>query len=86
MRAIIKRKANDMIKNQAYVNNWFDADGFFDTEYLTGILKGRYFITCDHFMTGKIYAVRKITSESIDSVLAPVDTLEECKQFIKGIK
>jgi len=66
-RAVIKRYAKDYLPD-TYLNNWFDADSFFGTEFITGLLKGCYFITLDHFMTSEIYALRKIVDHKIETM------------------
>lgn len=90
-RSQIIRKAKDVITNPDYINNWFgeSANNWFVTEYVTGILKGCYFITLDHFMNSKIYALRKITSDGIETILdgeeKALKSLEQAKQLLKKV-
>ena len=68
---------------QEYIDSWFGADGFFGTNYLTGVLKGKYFITLDYFMDSEIFAVREIAPAEILTVASKMDSLEEAKMWIK---
>jgi hypothetical protein len=84
----VMRKAADLIKSDLYLKNWFGADGYFGTDYVTGILKGAYFITCDHWMTSKIYSAKFINNGCIESLLdsegeRALKTLEAAKALIK---
>ena len=68
---------------QKHIDNWFGADGFFGTNYLTGVLKGKYFITLDYWMDSEIFAVREIAPTEIITVASKLDSLEEAKMWIK---
>jgi hypothetical protein len=68
---------------QQYIDNWFGADSFFSTNYLTGVLKQGYFITVDYFMGSEIYSVKLILSATIENVTGPLDTLELARKWVK---
>jgi hypothetical protein len=84
---VIMRKAADSIKSNEYLKNWFGADGYFGTEYVTGILKGAYFVTCDHWMSSLIYSVKFIKDDCIETLLnnegdRVLTSLQEAKALI----
>ena len=81
-KASIIRKLPNLFPKE-HKNNWFGADRFFGTNYLTGVLKGKYFITLDLFMGTEIYTVRKITPQEIETVASPLDSLEEARLWVK---
>jgi len=71
-----------------YVNKWFGAKGFFNTKYTSGILKGNYFITCDHFLGGKQWALRYVNKLEgrIDTIEgSPFSSKEECLTKLKEL-
>ena len=80
--------AKEVIKdvNPDYIENWFGSDTFFNTEYVTGLLKGRFFITKETFLFRQIFAVREITQDGITTVSGGLDTIKQAKDFLKGIK
>lgn len=85
-KAIVKRAAKNTIESSEYIFNWFDADSFFSTQYLTGILKEQYFIVCDKgFLGSDIYSVKKISDQSISTVSEALDSLDEAREFLKGV-
>ena len=67
-----------------YVKNWFGASGFFNTISTTGMLKGRYFITCDRFGTTDIWSLRYVNVESgqIDTIGEGMDTKSACQDVM----
>jgi hypothetical protein len=86
---VIMRKAADLIKSDVYLKNWFGADGYFGTEYKTGILKNVYFITCDHWMNSLIYSVKLIKDDCIETLAKSdgdrfITSIEEAKELIKN--
>ena len=60
--------AQNIIINKQYVKNWFDASNFFNTVYTSDVYKGDHFITCDHFMSSKIWTLHHITPEGIQTI------------------
>lgn len=82
-RALIN-KALEVVEDREFVHRWFDAETFFGTEYLTGLLKGQYFITCDRWMSSEIYSVKQVDQHGIRTVHGPLDSLEQAKQFVRN--
>jgi hypothetical protein len=82
----VMRAASEIITSREYFKNWFNADDYFGSEYVSGILKRIHFITCDHWMSGRIFSIRKMSPHGIDNVSGPFDSLEDAKQFLKGVK
>ncbi len=86
----IREAAEEIIESKEYLDNWFGADGWFGSNYLTGILKEVYFITRDDFMTSQIYALRKITPEGIETVVGEdgeraLSTLEQAEALLEEV-
>ncbi len=79
-------KASSMIESQTYINNWFKADSFFNETYVSGLINNIYFITKDYFMPRDIYAVRKITTDGIDTISEPLDSLTEAETFLNNYR
>lgn len=82
----ILKAARDIILDQAYVNKWFDVynDRFFGEQYITDVLKHRYFITKDNFMNQSIYALREITPEGIETIGGPLDSYELALEILEA--
>ena len=86
-RYTIENKVRSIIKDQQYCDNWFGAVSFFKERFVTGLLKKKYFITRDEMLTNKgIYALREITPDRIKTVAGPLDSAEEAKEILKGLK
>lgn len=85
-KAIVRRRADEIINDEVYIKNWFGegADRFFGEEYITGVLRGCYFITKDDFMNQTIYALRKITPKGIETIEGPLKSREEALEVLKG--
>ncbi len=82
-RRTIINVATDRLQNKEYIHNWFDADNFFNTTYITGLLRNKYFITKDDFIDSIIFSVKEITDTEILTVSGPLNTLDEAKQWVK---
>lgn len=83
LNAAVLRRAKDLIDSQEYVQNWFGADAFFNTEYMSDIYTGDYFITCDQFMSSKIWAVRKISSNGIETIYSGQTSEQDALEAMK---
>lgn len=81
----VLQRARNIITDQSYVNRWFSSgsDSFFGEQYITPVLKGKYFITKDSFMSQTIYALREITPYGIETIGGPLESEQEARELMQ---
>ena len=84
-RSKVENKAREIVTDQAYVKRWFDACGFFNETFCTGIRKECFFITKDKWMSGDIYALRAITPDGIETIGGPQDSFEAAEALLVSL-
>ena len=84
-RGTIKAVAREIVSSSDYVDRWFNACGFFQESFCTGIRKECFFITKDHWMSKDIYAVRAILPEGIQTIGGPLDSFEEAETLLSEL-
>jgi len=85
-RSTVYNKACEIVTDQADVDRWFGAAGFFGGEtYCTAIRKECFFITMNPWMSSDVYALRAITPGGIKTIGGPQDSFEAAENLLQSL-